>query len=98
MGNNMCKADDSADVMSPKLLRIGDSVFNFQAETSTGPIDFFDYLGDSWGILFSHPNDFTPVCTTELGMTAKLADEFSKRNVKFIGLRFVILPHVVLTS
>jgi 1-Cys peroxiredoxin 6 len=51
-----------------------------------GNIDFFEHLGDSWGILFSHPNDYTPVCTTELGMTAKLASEFEKRDVKFVGL------------
>jgi 1-Cys peroxiredoxin 6 len=85
MGNNACK--QAGDVTeAQKILRIGDTVFNFQAETSSGDIDFFEYLGDSWGILFSHPNDYTPVCTTELGMTAKLAAEFEKRNVKFIGL------------
>ena len=84
MGNVVC--GEHGDVDAPKVLRIGDEVFNFKADTSMGEIDFFEYLGDSWGILFSHPNDYTPVCTTELGMTAKLAAEFESRNVKFIGL------------
>lgn len=67
-------------------LRLGDKAPNFQAKTSTGDIDFYDYLGDSWGVLFSHPGDYTPVCTTELGKTASLKDEFDKRNVKVIAL------------
>ena len=67
-------------------LRLGDVVPNFQANTSIGPIDFYEYLGDSWGVLFSHPADFTPVCTTELGRTAALKDEFAKRNVKVLAL------------
>lgn len=67
-------------------LRLGDQAPNFQAKTSLGEIDFYDYLGDSWGVLFSHPGDYTPVCTTELGKTASLKDEFSKRNVKVIAL------------
>lgn len=67
-------------------LRLGDKAPNFQAKTSTGDIDFYTYLGDSWGILFSHPGDYTPVCTTELGKTASLKDEFDKRNVKVIAL------------
>jgi alkyl hydroperoxide reductase subunit AhpC len=67
-------------------LRLGDKAPNFRAKTSTGDIDFYTYLGDSWGILFSHPGDYTPVCTTELGKTASLKDEFDKRNVKVIAL------------
>lgn len=67
-------------------LRLGDKAPNFQAKTSAGDIDFYDYLGDSWGVLFSHPGDYTPVCTTELGKTAALKDEFSKRNVKVLAL------------
>ena len=67
-------------------LRLGDKAPNFQAKTSAGDIDFYDYLGDSWGVLFSHPGDYTPVCTTELGKTAALKDEFAKRNVKVLAL------------
>ncbi|MCT9167448.1 peroxidase [Acinetobacter baumannii] len=67
-------------------LRLGDTAPDFQQESSEGIINFYDFLGDSWGILFSHPADYTPVCTTELGYTAKLKDEFEKRNVKAIAL------------
>ena len=67
-------------------IRLGDIAPNFKANTSEGEVDFYQYLGDSWGVLFSHPADFTPVCTTELGTTAKLKDEFVKRNVKVIAL------------
>jgi alkyl hydroperoxide reductase subunit AhpC len=67
-------------------IRIGDNVPNFTAESSMGPIHFYEFVGDSWCVLFSHPADFTPVCTTELGMTAKLAPEWMKRGVKVIGL------------
>jgi thioredoxin-dependent peroxiredoxin len=67
-------------------LRLGDIAPNFQAETSIGPIDFYEFLGNSWGILFSHPADYTPVCTTELGKTALLQEEFAKRNVKVLAL------------
>lgn len=67
-------------------LRLGDKAPNFDAETSEGKLNFYDFLGDSWGILFSHPADYTPVCTTELGAAAKYKDEFEKRNVKVMAL------------
>ncbi len=67
-------------------LRLGDKAPNFQAQTSIGEIDLYEYLGDGWGVLFSHPADYTPVCTTELGATAALKDEFAKRNVKVLAL------------
>lgn len=67
-------------------LRLGDTAPDFEQDSSAGPIRFHEYLGNSWGVLFSHPADFTPVCTTELGYTAKLADEFAKRNVKVLAL------------
>ncbi len=67
-------------------LRIGDEAPNFTAETTAGVIDFHDWIGDGWAILFSHPKDFTPVCTTELGYMAGLKSEFDKRNCKVIGL------------
>ena len=67
-------------------IRLGDIAPDFEQDSSEGRIHFHEWLGDSWGVLFSHPADFTPVCTTELGFTAKLKDEFSKRNVKAIAL------------
>ncbi|TAJ10010.1 MAG: peroxiredoxin [Nitrospirae bacterium] len=67
-------------------LRLGDEAPNFTAETTAGPINFHQWLGDGWGILFSHPKDFTPVCTTELGYMAKLSGEFKKRNVKVLAI------------
>ncbi|MBT8221370.1 MAG: peroxiredoxin [Bacteroidia bacterium] len=69
-----------------KTLRLGDTAPNFTAVTTEGEIDFHDYLGDGWGILFSHPADYTPVCTTELGTVAKYKAEFDKRNVKVLAL------------
>ena len=67
-------------------LRLGDTAPNFKAKTTAGEIDFYEYLGDSWGLLFSHPADYTPVCTTELGRTALLNEEFAKRNVKVLAV------------
>lgn len=67
-------------------LRLGDKAPNFEAVTSVGNINFYEFLGDSWGVLFSHPADFTPVCTTELGRTAALKEEFAKRNVKVLAV------------
>ncbi len=67
-------------------LRINDQAPNFQSETTQGKIDFHEWIGDGWAVLFSHPKDFTPVCTTELGYMAKIQPEFEKRNTKIIGL------------
>jgi alkyl hydroperoxide reductase subunit AhpC len=67
-------------------LRLGDPAPNFKAQTTEGEIDFYEYLGNSWGVLFSHPADYTPVCTTELGRTALLKEEFAKRNVKVLAV------------
>ncbi len=67
-------------------LRINDQAPNFQAETTQGSLDFHEWIGDGWAVLFSHPKDFTPVCTTELGYMAKIQPEFDKRNTKIIGL------------
>ncbi|WP_175765144.1 peroxiredoxin [Burkholderia ambifaria] len=67
-------------------LRLGDTAPDFEQETSLGPIKFHEWLGNSWGVLFSHPADYTPVCTTELGLTSKLKGEFEKRNAKVIAL------------
>ena len=67
-------------------LRLGDQAPNFKAQTTEGEIDFYEYLGNSWGVLFSHPADYTPVCTTELGRTALLKEEFAKRNVKVLAV------------
>ena len=67
-------------------IRLGDTAPDFRAETTEGSIDFHDWIGDSWAVLFSHPKDFTPVCTTELGYMAKIKPEFDRRNVKIVGL------------
>ena len=67
-------------------IKIGDTASDFDAESSLGKLNFYEYLGDSWGILFSHPADYTPVCTTELGKTSQLKPEFDKRNTKVIAL------------
>ena len=70
----------------PAPLRLGSVAPNFKAETTAGSIDFHEFIGNNWVVLFSHPEDYTPVCTTELGAFAKLEPEFTKRNVKLIGL------------
>src|ERR1700730_4196152 len=67
-------------------LQLGDTAPDFSADSTEGTINFHEYLGDGWGILFSHPKDFTPVCTTELGAVAKLKDEFAKRNTKVLAV------------
>jgi thioredoxin-dependent peroxiredoxin len=79
-------ADRALDGEAQMTLQLGEIAPNFQAETTEGLIDFHDWVGQSWCVLFSHPKDFTPVCTTELGYMARIKPEFDKRNVKIIGL------------
>jgi alkyl hydroperoxide reductase subunit AhpC len=74
-------------------LQIGDTAPDFEAETTEGPISFHDWLGDSWAVLFSHPKDFTPICTTELGYMAKIKPEFDRRGVKILGLSVDVIDN-----
>ena len=72
--------------MATGNIRLGDDAPDFTVETTDGKLNLYEYLGDGWGVLFSHPKDFTPVCTTELGAVAKLKDEFTKRNAKVLAV------------
>ena len=83
MNQNQNRRKDSDNSM---ITRIGDTAPNFTAQTTEGEVDFHQWLGDGWGVLFSHPADFTPVCTTELGAVAKLKNEFARRNVKVLAV------------
>src|SRR5205814_4965567 len=81
-----CAAGQTRQVEAIMSLRINDEAPNFTAETTQGNINFHDWIGNGWAVLFSHPKDFTPVCTTELGYMAGLNPEFQKRNTKIVGL------------
>jgi thioredoxin-dependent peroxiredoxin len=83
MSKSLHNNDERGDAMA---VRLGDDAPDFTAETTEGTVNLYDYLGDGWGMLFSHPKDFTPVCTTELGAFAKRKGEFDQRNVKLIGI------------
>jgi len=86
VGSDVLSAQGAQAIQAQKIVRIGDEAPDFKAETQLGPIQFHEYIKDSWAILFSHPANFTPVCTTELGRVAQLKDEWEKRGVKVVGL------------
>src|SRR5258706_7855803 len=81
-----CKFEQQTKQKQTMAVRLGDIAPNFTAQTTEGEVDFHKWLGDGWGVLFSHPADFTPVCTTELGTVAKIKADFAKRNVKVLAV------------
>merc|ERR1712032_1160829 len=86
MGSTLCKGEERVATMPGQVLKLGDVVPNFSTDTTQGNIDFHSWIQDSWAILFSHPADYTPVCTTELGRVQMLSNDFAKRGVKLIAL------------